>query len=289
MNPQTQLIAGAVEAIRFGSALDGWVFGPALYATHDGAATWHQVSLPGPVTDLAASDGQAFALVSNCPNATPECHTALPATATLWHAASNSDQWSEVPGVTGVGGGPGESIYLHGTSGWVVLDDVTTTDQTSELYYTANDATWHRIANPCSGATPGIGSIAAVASTVGFLCNGEGSAGSDRKTLVLSSDGGNTTRLGGMPPFEGDGGTLAALNPNTWVLANFSDASRFHRSTDGGATWTTTVTLNDGGEGFRDFGFTTASQGVAIHGWQTTSPQLIISRDGGTTWNPVAL
>jgi len=271
-----------VAAIRFASALDGWAFGPALYATHDGGGSWHAVSLPGSVTDLEASGGQAFAVVNHCPPSAPGCSSTLPAT--LWHASIAGDQWAQVPGVTGAGGAPSPSIFLHGASGWVIL---TGPDAVTELFFTGDGATWARVNNPCAGNTPGLWSVAAVASTVGFLCIGQGASGQEDKQLLVSTDGGRTTRLAGTPPRLGDGGTLAALSPTTWALANSSAASYIYRSTDSGHTWTTTVEFNDGGEGFSDFGFTTASQGVAIHGPRHDNAQLIISRDGGTTWNPV--
>ena len=61
-----------------------------------------------------------------------------------------------------------------------------------------------------------------------------------------------------------------------------------YRSTDGGATWTTAETYGDGGIGFNDLGFTTATQGVVIHGLPGPpadfASQLLMTTDGGATW-----
>ena len=61
--------SGQVGQIRFADALDGWAFGSALYATHDGGATWVKQSLGSDgsgarVTSLESSGGQAWAAVN---------------------------------------------------------------------------------------------------------------------------------------------------------------------------------------------------------------------------------
>ena len=49
--------------IRFADADNGFAFGPNLYATHDGGETWKAVDVGGSVTDLAISEGVAYATV----------------------------------------------------------------------------------------------------------------------------------------------------------------------------------------------------------------------------------
>ena len=36
-----------VERVRFSDALNGFAFGPGLWATHDGARTWHRLDVGG--------------------------------------------------------------------------------------------------------------------------------------------------------------------------------------------------------------------------------------------------
>ena len=50
-----------VSTVRFENASDGWLFNPGLWATTDGGAQWHRVSLPGEVIAVAAADGMVFA------------------------------------------------------------------------------------------------------------------------------------------------------------------------------------------------------------------------------------
>ncbi len=74
-------------------------------------------------------------------------------------------------------------------------------------------------------------------------------------------------------------------------MAAASGATGIDASFDGGRTWTGTLSLGDGGLGLSDLGFTTATQGVVIHG-QTTYPQslqLFMTRDGGHEWEPITV
>ena len=44
--------------LQFANALDGWAFGGTLWATEDGARTWHEVNLGGPVIAMASYGGR---------------------------------------------------------------------------------------------------------------------------------------------------------------------------------------------------------------------------------------
>ncbi|MGH9132184.1 MAG: hypothetical protein ACRDWV_11075, partial [Acidimicrobiales bacterium] len=64
---------------------------------------------------------------------------------------------------------------------------------------------------------------------------------------------------------EGDGGQLSAPTTSTMVVATQSGASWIERSTNGGASFTNSLTIGDGGAGWGDFGFTDTAQGFAVH------------------------
>jgi hypothetical protein len=64
--------ASRVSGVVFANSRDGWLYGPGLYATHDGGAHWQRISLGGNivpslgggVTAVAASAGTAWAVVN---------------------------------------------------------------------------------------------------------------------------------------------------------------------------------------------------------------------------------
>ena len=94
----------------------------------------------------------------------------------------------------------------------------------------------------------------------------------------------------GVPGTAGDGGTIAAANRSQLVIATASAASWLYSSGNGAAQWQTVVTELDGGQGWADLGFTTASDGVVIHGPAARGfvGQLLLTADGGLTWRRVS-
>jgi hypothetical protein len=92
-----------------------------------------------------------------------------------------------------------------------------------------------------------------------------------------------------MPGTAGDGGIIAAASPSQLVIATASAASWLDYSGNGAARWQTVCTELDGGQGWADLGFTTASDGVAVHGPAARgfAGQLMLTEDGGLTWHQV--
>ena len=85
----------SVSEVIFASPSDGWAFGPALWATTNGAKSWHKEKLGGPVLAMASTGGLAYALVGRCYQTSPSCgqpHGKLEKTAV---GASN---WHRYPG-----------------------------------------------------------------------------------------------------------------------------------------------------------------------------------------------
>jgi photosystem II stability/assembly factor-like uncharacterized protein len=92
------------------------------------------------------------------------------------------------------------------------------------------------------------------------------------------------------PPSGGDFESVAA-SPSNVSIASASGATTIYSSFNNGLTWPTTFLAADGGLGLSDLGFTTATQGVVIHGQvqYPQSMQLLMTRDGGHAWAPVAV
>lgn len=70
------------------------------------------------------------------------------------------------------------------------------------------------------------------------------------------------------------------------IVAASSGGSELYGSFDGGQSYTGVLTLDDGGLGWRDLGFTTDEQGVVVE--SGVSPgRLWMTRDGGHHWRVV--
>jgi photosystem II stability/assembly factor-like uncharacterized protein len=123
-----------------------------------------------------------------------------------------------------------------------------------------------------------------------LLCTGQGFTGHTVKTVYTSGNLGATWIKAGVPGSAGDGGTIAAASPSQLVIATASAASWLYYSGDGAAQWQTVLTEPDGGQGWADLGFTTASDGVVIHGPAARgfAGQLMLTQDGGLTWRQVS-
>src|ERR1700683_2039166 len=95
----------AVSTVRFASPADGWLFGPALWATTDGGARWHRVSLPGTVVAMAASAGVAFAVTAPVNGSLLNAH--------LYTSQVGTSKWTLVHGVS-----PQNALTVSGRSVW---------------------------------------------------------------------------------------------------------------------------------------------------------------------------
>jgi photosystem II stability/assembly factor-like uncharacterized protein len=87
--PGGSLARGSVTSVRFGSAQDGWAFGDALYATHDGGLSWTAVKTGGKVNRLESAAGRVWALVTEPGDVSTH----------LWSSPTSRDDWQRVPSV----------------------------------------------------------------------------------------------------------------------------------------------------------------------------------------------
>jgi photosystem II stability/assembly factor-like uncharacterized protein len=279
--------------LRFADAQDGWISGSLLFATHDGGRTWRRIAFPGAgtpnasVAALEAADGRVYAEIAEGTNG----DTYGPVV--LFGSLVSSDAWYPVPAVTTGAAGFAGGISLAQGVFWVMLHPAIVmpqgTQSQSALYRSLDGVTWRREPLPCPAET--VAAVAAATSSRVFVvCTDGFAAGSQGKSAYRSDNGGVTYVRVADPPFEGDFEDVAA-SPTSVSVAAASGGTLISASFDAGRTWTGTFNIGDGGLGLSDLGFTTALQGVVIHGMITypQSLQLLMTRDGGHTWATIAV
>jgi photosystem II stability/assembly factor-like uncharacterized protein len=295
--PQQPATQGVSE-IRFADNLNGWVFGPDLWSTHNGGATWTQITA-GPagsqVVDLESSAGHVDVITEQCP---PD-QTACPAQ--LWEGTVSSDSFTAVAQfqLAPTFGYATPVLALHDNTGYLVT---TTGSQSTGLIITGDGKTWTAVANPCPAGYQNQIAVAPVDTVrAAILCVTGAGAGSTKKLLLATSDAGHTWLPEGTPPpAEGDGGAISAADVGTLAIATSSGTSEIYRSSDGGASWSSVLTLNDSGVGWGDFGFTDATHGLAVHApaaRNQSNPSasgvnpatLFLTTNAGLTWSPVTI
>ena len=277
---------GVVWGIRFATPEHGFVFGDGLWETTDGGARWDRVRTPnGMVLSLAVVPGQVLALVAPCRAESSGC----PRYGFLASRPLSGGVWTAVANVAAVRLiDPDDLIATQaGVAAAVVATDVIVLRPDRP----------GRIVNPIPCPPPAQTPSVAVTSATGLaiLCTGQGYTGHTIKRVYVSDDDGAHWTLAGQPSPAGDAGILAAAGPGRLAIATESAASWVFYSGTTGATWRIVNQHNDGGMGWADLGFTTATDGVVVYGPadsdgnSTQRPgQLMLSDDAGASWHRVS-
>jgi photosystem II stability/assembly factor-like uncharacterized protein len=257
--------------VRFANSHDGWIFGPELWATHDGGQSWDRVSVfgasHGVVLDLEAANGVAHAVLYDGAS-----HFRIATTAV------GADDWRVVHQALPVGAGPVPEVQLvlSGTTGWVLQNDRTVVNGARLVAGTWTS--WHP---PCASVVGPAYLAAASATTLFAACDVGLWSTPAGERIYRSTNGGSTfahvgTTLPTYPAYS-----AAAASSSTILVAGARGSSAALEATfNGGSTWTRVLTLTTAPF---DLGFTTASQGVMIY-----RNHLYMTRDGGHTWSVAA-
>ena len=285
--PKTTLASGVpagvqaggsgISSLRFADVLNGWAFGPELWATHDGGATWGRLTIGGlptgaTVTALETSAGTVHAVLYDA--------------AQDFRIASSrvgADDWRVAAVRVPVGAGPVPQIELRlsGSSGWILENDRVVSGGA-----TLDAGVWRTWQPACLDVVGPAVLAASSGSDLVAVCD-VGLWGSPKgEQLFTSTDGGATfAATGTRPPLTAS--AVATPDRATIVIAGVdtSRATTLVASFNGGQTWSKVWSAT--AVSFTDLGFTTPTQGFVVTTDESGAGKLLMTHDGGRTWAPV--
>jgi photosystem II stability/assembly factor-like uncharacterized protein len=272
----------AVSSVRFENASDGWLLGPGLWATTNGGQRWRRVTaVPGEIIDLAVSGGEVYVSAEPANGGLNQ--------ARLYESPVGSSTWTLVPKVA-----PQNLLTVSGHSVWAGSAN----GVTPGLWTSADSGRhWSRLSFRCPKVALSASAVAAASrSDVAIACSDQGypQPGFSVKEVFTSSNGGRTFHLAGRPPEPGQvyGLAMPPGNPHVITLNAASGASYLYQSASGGKSWKTNV-YSDGGLGFNDLAYASATTGYAIHFMGTPviaySKGLMKTANAGGSWKNVTI
>jgi hypothetical protein len=275
--------ASRVSDVMFSSRRNGWLYGPGLWATHDGGRHWRRIvlggnvvpSLGGGVVAMAAAAGNVYAVVAPDPfHGKPQ---------ELYRSPAGQDAWARVGTMTG---DPFASLAVSGKAAWF--------GTSTHLWATADGVRWHEYPFACPGTGYGLSGIAAAShSHVVFLCADATGMFHTGKEVLRSVNGGKTEQLAGQPPVGGDTTGAIAVPPHhskVIAIAVITPGPDFlYRSASGGKAWTEiTIPGTSGGVNMNSLSYLSRTAGWVVAGSPGEPPdQLLRTTDAGRTWHPV--
>lgn len=285
--PLTQFRHTGVSGLRFANPQVGWAFGPSLHATTDGGRTWAREAVPGGgrrVMALAADADQAIAVVNPCNARKPFADCRRPVT--IWRSSPPGSRWQRV-GMDLPGGYQAEAA-VHGDTGYVVIPNERL--RHGAFVASSDGLNWSPRRNPCrTDRDEQLLSVAPITDTrVALQCVAAIGFGKAAKHAYRSNDAAASTRSAGIAPLLGITTQIAAAPDGTIAMATSSIGSWTYRNTRG-SSWTTSVDLGDGGEGWNDIVFTTNQTGFVVHGPEAVfgPGELWGTTDAGASWAPL--
>jgi photosystem II stability/assembly factor-like uncharacterized protein len=286
-----------VSQIRSLDGVSAWAFGPQLYATHDGGQHWAKIPTNGMrVIDLETVNGIAFAVWARC--AGPGTDFAAGCTSfSLYSSPAGQDDWSPVPGVTGLqasGGTPASAqLVLTGTRGYLMTPGgqlISGPVTRPARWRTVTTPQGTPAALPCApgaaetGGHPLRAMLASTGPGLALLCADQASGNRQAKTLYYSADGGRSWSPAGLAPARGIAMSLSGTPSGPVLVATSGgiDVARVAPGASGALTWRTALGATAAG-GYSYVGMTTSEQGVAVPA-DDGLDAVWLTYDGGAHW-----
>jgi hypothetical protein len=284
--------------LHFANALDGWALGGTLWATDDGARSWHQVDLGGPVAAVASGAGEAYAVVEPCLPSTVVCKR----TSELYRSPVGAGRWARVQGApAGLDVEAGQfSLVAIGRAVFLA------TGYPPELFVSADGLHFSRLAVPCSqesGTGPGPYSpgqlVASSPSDLVLTCLGAPAMATQPIEVFISHDGGRRFRRLPSPALIGLGAEMAMAGPTTLLLGtDDAGATWLERAVSPDRSWSTPFEAHDQGAGLSDLAFVDPLQGAFVYcpglfalvyfgPYGSPGGEVYLTNDGGAKWSAV--
>lgn len=289
-----------VGQVRFLNTTYGWAFGPQLYATTDGGATWARQSTHGKrVTDLETADDRAFALLATCTGG-GAAYAAHCTAFSLYTSVAGSGQWQPVPGpVSGLepsqtgAAGASASLVLTGGRGYLLAPsgELLSGPLTGGAWSVVDEQGQCLPGSPGPDGQPTGALLAADSAELVLVCTSaaDSTTGTQTKSVVESSDNGKTWSAAQSADVTGIATSVATQGSSLVVLA--TDAG-LYLSTDGGGTWklahASPARAAAGEGGYSYVGMTSATDGVALPA-DADLHEVFITTNGGRTWQAQAV
>ena len=294
------------QGLAFSDHGDGFVYGPALFTSHDGGARWAAVPEPGPVEAVVPLGSSVWMVTADCPaGAGPLTPCALQVSQSddggrQWHPAATQPPVAARSSATLPEPAQGQSWLVRTgvDTAYVVGPPAAPTasgvPDDAPLAWTGNGGrTWARRQIPC--AVPAL-SVALSAAPDGALvaaCASQPAAGYQPKSAAVSTDGGRTwaqrgpCQPGGCAPSPLTGGYLGTIDALSATEAFvIGPRSQLDQTTDGGATWTGRSDPGDTAGGGAQVVFFDARHGLVLGDTEASGRVAIWhTSDGGASWS----
>ena len=294
--PCSQFTLGLTGSVRLAvdDHGDGFIYGKTLYATHDGGSTWQAVHEPGQVLDVEAIGSSVWMFVGQCK--TPSCWVVLMESTDggmTWHPSPVE------PPILATTTDP-RLVRVSSLSAFVLTAprrNAFGEPDTVPMWFTQDGGhSWVQHNLPCPMDSLDVVMAASPDGKLFAVCAAEPAAGSQPKSVVVSTDGGVTWAAAGpcttailtgectaKPLILGYLGTLVSPAPTVVYLTG--NRSPIYKTTNGGVTWTTIgVTPSTGNTALTFFN---EREGLVLS--ENFARTLSRTNDGGATWSKVTV